>query len=59
MALHQSQVQIEPDNVDSGYITLRDYLYYNDILYYGSYVEKITQSYRMLDLTNGKAGFVT
>ncbi len=40
-------------------ISLSDYLYYNDILYYGNNLEKLTQSFRMLDLTNGNPGQVT
>ena len=40
-------------------IGLRDYLYYNDILYYGNPTEHLVQSFRMLDLTNGEPGLVT
>ena len=40
-------------------ICLADFLCYNDILYYGSPQEKVIQSFRMLDLTDGKPGIVT
>lgn len=59
MALHKTNSIRGFDHIDSGYVTLRDYLFYNDILYHGSLIEKITQSFRMLDLTNGKPGVVT
>lgn len=36
-----------------GRISLRDYLHYNDVLYYGTPEERMIQSFRMLDLTNG------
>ena len=40
-------------------ISLSEYLYYNDIIYYGNDLEKLTQSFRMLDLTNSNPGHVT
>jgi hypothetical protein len=42
MALHKTNSIRGFDHIDSGYVTLRDYLFYNDILYHGSLIEKIT-----------------
>ena len=58
MALHNTEIE-DVDEIDSGTITLRDYLYYNDVLYHGTDQEKIVQSFKMLDLTNGSPGLVT
>lgn len=58
MALHNTELEVE-DEMDSGSISLRDYLYYNDVLYHGTETEKMIQSFKMLDLTNGNPGVVT
>jgi len=42
MALHKPNKTLGLEHIDSGYVTLSDYLFYNDILYHGSLIEKIT-----------------
>ena len=58
-ALSHNQKDADNSQAENESISLRDYLYYNDILYYGNDLEKLTQSFRMLDLTNGNPGHVT
>lgn len=59
-ALHINIEQPDKRGDDStDLVSLRDYLFYNDILYYGSTQEKTIQSFRMLDLTNGSPGVVS
>jgi hypothetical protein len=57
MALHNTEIEAEDE--DTGTISLSDYLYYNDVLYHGTETEKMVQSFKMLDLTNGNPGEVT